>query len=253
MNEPPPPLAVTRAPTRGRRAVVLVAALAGAALTARLGVWQLDRAAQKLALGAAIESRGRLPVLPQAALATTPQAAEPQHWRRVALHGRWLAARTIYLDNRQMDGHPGFFVVTPLVLGPADAVLVQRGWLPRSQAERTALPPLATPAGEVEVQGLIAPPPSRLYEFAHEASGPIRQNLDLDTASREIGLPLRPLSVWQTDDAASVGDGLTRHWPRPAVDVSTHYGYAFQWFAFCALITGLYVWFQLLRPRLRAR
>jgi len=42
-----------------------------------------------------------------------------------------------------------------------------------------------------------------------------------------------------------------REWPRPAVDVQKHYGYAFQWFALCALMAGLYVWFQLVRPRLR--
>ena len=38
----------------------------------------------------------------------------------------------------------------------------------------------------------------------------------------------------------------------PAADVHKHYGYAFQWFALCALIVGLYVWFQLIRPRRRA-
>jgi surfeit locus 1 family protein len=46
------------------------------------------------------------------------------------------------------------------------------------------------------------------------------------------------------------GDGLLRQWPKPAVDIQKHYGYAFQWFALCALLAGLYVWFQLLRPRL---
>jgi surfeit locus 1 family protein len=232
---------------------VLVAAVAGAALTARLGFWQLDRAAEKTALAASIESRSRLPELPMTALAATPAEAEAQHWRKVRLHGRWLAAHSVFLDNRQMDGRPGFFVVTPLQIGPGDAVLVQRGWAPRNQEVRSALPPVATPAGEVEVLGLIAPPPSRLYEFGHEASGPIRQNLDLAAASREFGITLRPLSIWQLEAAANPDDGLARHWPVAAVDVSTHYGYAFQWFALSALVAGLYVWFQLIRPRLRQR
>ena len=39
-----------------RRAVVLVAAVMVAALTARLGVWQLDRAGQKERLQAAIDA-----------------------------------------------------------------------------------------------------------------------------------------------------------------------------------------------------
>jgi surfeit locus 1 family protein len=250
----PAPLVVA-APGRSRRraAAVLVAAVAGAALTARLGFWQLDRAAEKTALATSIESRSRLPELPMTALAATPAEAEAQHWRKVRLHGRWLAAHSVFLDNRQMDGRPGFFVVTPLQIGPGDAVLVQRGWAPRNQEVRSALPPVATPAGEVEVLGLIAPPPSRLYEFGHQVSGPIRQNLDLAAASREFGITLRPLSIWQLEAAANPGDGLARHWPVAAVDVSTHYGYAFQWFALSALVAGLYVWFQLIRPRLRQR
>jgi surfeit locus 1 family protein len=230
-----------------------VAALAGTVLTARLGAWQLDRAAQKTALAADIEARSQQAPLALSALGETPAQVEAQHWRRVTLHGRWLAAHTVYLDNRQMDGRAGFLVVTPLQVGAGDAVLVQRGWVPRNQEVRTALPPIPTPPGEVQVQGLIAPPPTRLYEFAHEASGPIRQNLDLATSSRELGMKLRPLSIWQTDDATTASDGLTRHWPAPAVDVSVHYGYAFQWFALGALIAGLYVWFQLVRPRLAQR
>jgi surfeit locus 1 family protein len=34
--------------------------------------------------------------------------------------------------------------------------------------------------------------------------------------------------------------------------VQKHYGYAFQWFALCALIGGLHVWFRIIRPRRKA-
>jgi surfeit locus 1 family protein len=105
-----------------------------------------------------------------------------------------------------------------------------------------------TPTGEVTVEGRIAPPPARLYEFEHGGGGRIRQNLDLDAFARETGLALAPFSVLQQGTAA---DSLRRDWPVPAVDVHTHWGYAFQWFALCALIIGLYVWFQLVRPRRR--
>ena len=32
------------------------------------------------------------------------------------LQGRWQAEHTVYLDNRQMQGRPGFYVLTPLLL-----------------------------------------------------------------------------------------------------------------------------------------
>ena len=234
---------------------MLLAALVLAGVGARLGVWQLQRGAEKVALQATLDSRAALPPIGQRELSALPAVVSAQQYRRVVLRGRWLAAHTVFLDNRQLHGRPGFFVVTPLVW-PGGAVLVQRGWVARDNDQRTRLPAIATPAEvEVEVGGRIAPPPARLYEFAGAESGAIRQNLDLAAFSREIGVALLPLSVLQDDapGAAPAGDGLLRQWPRPAVDVHKHYGYAFQWFAICALTAGLYVWFQIVLPRRRRR
>jgi surfeit locus 1 family protein len=239
------------APRRGRRRAVatLIATLVGVALAARLGVWQLDRAAQKVALQTNLEARSREPALDNLALARAPLAAEAQHYRRAGVRGRWLAGRTVFLDNRQMDGRVGFFVVTPLALEPgAGVVLVQRGWAPRDFATRAALPQVVTPEGAVAVEGIVAPAPSRLFEFADAASGPIRQNLEIASFARETGLDLLPLSILQQDGAGAVADGLARHWPAPATDVQKHYGYAFQWFAIAAGIAFLYVWHRFLRP-----
>ena len=236
----------------GRTTAVLVATLVGVAATANLGAWQLRRAAQKIALESALDSRASMPAISTGELAASTALAEPQRYRPVQLRGRWVAGQTVFLENRQMESRVGFYVITPLRLaGRSDAVLVQRGWVPRDLRDRTLLPRVPTPDGDVDVIGHIAPPPARLYEFAAAASGVIRQNLDVPSFAAESGLTLLPLSVQQDDAASTRGDGLLRRWSRPAVDVQKHYGYAFQWFALCALMTGLYVWFQLVRPRLR--
>ena len=231
-----------------RAVVVLIAAATGVAVTASLGAWQLSRAEEKTALRSALEQRAAQPEIPAAGLARTPAEAQAQLHRHVRLRGRWLDAHTVYLDNRQMNGAPGFYVVTPLALAEGDAVLVQRGWVPRNVADRSVLPPISTAAGPVEIRGRIAPSPSRLYEFSREETGAIRQNLDIAGYSRETGISLRPVSVQQLDVEGQANDGLLRQWPRPALDVFKHHGYAFQWFALSALIAGLYVWFQLLVP-----
>ena len=224
-----------------RRLIVLLATVAGCAVTARAGFWQLDRAAQKVALQQSIEAQGKLPALDNKALPGDLH-------RRVLLTGHWLADKTVYLDNRPLDGRTGFFVVTPLALeGRADAILVQRGWLPRNMQDRTVLPPLDTPAGTVTVEGMLLAAPSRLYEFSSAASGAIRQNLEPAAYAQEIHRPLLPQTVQQTGPA----DGLKRDWPAPDLGLQKHYGYVFQWFALCALILGLYVWFQILKPRKR--
>src|SRR5690606_19695878 len=126
------------------------------AATARLGVWQLDRAAQKMAIERTLAERTRMPALPAGVLARDAAALAPQLHRRIAVSGRWLAQHTIYLDNRPLDGRAGFIVVTPLLLGPHDAVLVQRGWAPRDRADRARVPAASLPPGEVRLEARIA-------------------------------------------------------------------------------------------------
>jgi surfeit locus 1 family protein len=236
----------------GRRgkAVVLAAAIMAAAGTARLGVWQLGRAAEKEALQLKLEARSGLPALTAEGLAQDPERVKEQEHRRVHLRGEWIASATVFLENRQMNGRPGFYVLTPLRLeGRSDAVMVQRGWAPRDLLDRRAVPQVGSPAGTVDVLGKLALPPSKMYELGESEPGRIRQNVELAEFSREIGVPLRPLSVMQADSPATAGDGLLREWYMPSLGLQKHHGYAFQWFALSALITGLYVWFQLIRPR----
>jgi surfeit locus 1 family protein len=228
--------------------LLTLATALGIAVTAALAQWQMDRAAQKLALQAAIVNQRALP--PVGAEALTAQGSALVH-RSVVLSGTWVGQHTVFLDNRQMRGRPGFYVVTPLRLeGSNRVVVVQRGWVPRNFVAREQVPSIETPPGVVEVRGRIAPAPAKLYEFDGAASGPIRQNLDLGAFATETGLALLPLSVQQMGTAS---EGLLREWPQAASGVDKHYGYAFQWAALCGLIAILYVWFQFIAPRRRPR
>lgn len=243
---------MTRWTVGWRRAVILVAAVAGMAATWSLGRWQLSRAAQKEALQAVTAERQHLPALDGVTLAAHPEPAEAAKLlhRAVSLRGTWVADRTVYLDNRVMDRRTGFYVLTPLRLaGRSDVVLVQRGWIPRNFENRQALPPITTPTGEVQIEGRVAEAASRAYALGADGSGPIRQNLDLDAFRLETGLPLASLVVWQTGEPS---DGLLRQWPEPNSGVDKHYGYAFQWFGLCALIALLVLWFQVVRPLRRS-
>jgi surfeit locus 1 family protein len=229
---------------------ISLVALAVVGITTALGGWQLGRAHQRLALEhALVRQQQRAPVGEQALLGTTAAAELLQ--RPIVIRGTWVAQHTVLLDNRQMDGKVGFFVVTPLLLaGSGQPVLVERGWVQRNFERREALPPIATPAGVVTVHGRIAPPPAKLYDFGGPSIGVIRQNVDLPRFRAETGLPLLGLAVRQT--GAEPADGLLRDWPEPASGADTNYGYAFQWWALAALTAILYVWFQLIAPRRKA-
>lgn len=263
----------------GRFWLITIAAVLTVAATVSLGRWQLSRAAQKEALQADIDAQKLRPALTQAEFLALPQPSDALH-RPVRLRGLWLTPQTVYLDNRQMHGTPGFYVLTPFALeGTEQAVMVQRGWIQRNFVDRTQLGPVETPAGIVEVTGLIEPPPSHLLELgtpaaaqapapaasspaaaasapaapapAAEGYSPIRQNLDLEAFRAETRLPLRTDVSLQENGPAS--EGLQRDWPAPALGLERHYGYAFQWFGLSALVVILYVWFQFITPFRRSR
>ncbi|CAA2108303.1 SURF1 family protein [Variovorax paradoxus] len=264
----------------GRFWVITLAAVLTVAGTVSLGRWQLSRAAQKEALQASIDAEKLKPPLTQAEFLALGKASDAMH-RPVRLRGLWLTPQTVYLDNRQMHGTPGFYVLTPFALeGTEQTVMVQRGWIQRNFVDRTQLGAVETPAGIVEVTALIEPPPSHLLELgsaatapaqaasaaappapaasaptgptpAVEGYSPIRQNLDLEAFRAETKLPLRTDVSLQQNGAAS--EGLQRDWPAPALGLERHYGYAFQWFGLSALVVILYVWFQFITPFRRAR
>ncbi len=248
---------------------ITVATLLAIAATASLGQWQLSRAAQKEALQASIDAQAQRTALDQQTFIATRTVDEMLH-RPVQLRGLWLDSQTVYLDNRQMRGVPGFYVLTPFALeGSNETVMVQRGWIQRNFESRTQLQPIQTPAGLVDVVARIEPPPSHLLELGKsktavpvaeagsagkppaERSSPIRQNLDLEAFRVETGLPLRTdLSLQQT---GTPSEGLQRDWPAPALGVERHYGYAFQWFGLSVLVAFLYVWFQFIAPRRKGK
>ncbi len=238
--------------SRARTWIAAGAAALGVAVTAALGAWQLGRAHEKEALAAAVQAHGSAEPLPQQVLLGADRGSFLH--RPVRLRGRWAAEHTVFLDNRQMEGKVGFNVATPLLLaGSGGAVLVQRGWAPRNFQDRTQLPRVETPAGEVELTARIAPPPAKLYQFGSAGSGPIRQNLELAPFAAESRLPLLTDVTVQQTGAAS--EGLLRNWPVAGGGrgPETNYGYAFQWWSLSALIAILYAWFQFIQPRRRAR
>ena len=229
---------------RTRFWMITALALLAAGVTASLGTWQLARAAQKEALQASVASQTQLPELDGATL-LGPLDPRSLINRRITLTGQWLADKTVFLDNRPMNAKVGFYVVTPLQLqGSHLSVLVQRGWVARNFEDRLRVPHIDAPTGQVQVSGLIAPPPAKLYELGAAQPGPIRQNLDVAAYSAETGLTLAPVSVQQL---GGFSEQLLREWPKPGLGIDKHYGYAFQWFGLSALLAILYVWFQIVR------
>jgi cytochrome oxidase assembly protein ShyY1 len=238
-----------------RAVVPTLAALALVAVTVSLGNWQMRRADEKRALHARHEAASRDAVVRVPAGDLDPASLEG---RRVVARGELLPRWTVFVDNRTHKGIAGFYVLSPLrMTGSERHVLVLRGWVASDPRQRSRLPDLATPAGEVEIEGIAQLDLEHVLELGRSAPpGPqdrLWQNADVASFARWSGLAMQPLVVRETV-APRVGaderdDGLVRDWPDPGSGVEKHLGYAFQWYALAVLAAGLWARFVLFGRR----
>ena len=205
-----------------------------------LGFWQLDRAAQKRQLNAALETRRKLPAL---SLNGTLPKDDAWEFRKVVARGRYLVDKTVLIENRKHRGQTGFHVITPLKIDGSDRiVLVNRGWISRERIAAEAIPP--TGGETVTVHGVVnlPKPPAIVLGQVDDAGveSPHWPYLTLDHFTAWSGLRILPIEILQSPDDSS---GFVRDWPQPRFSDTMHIGYAIQWFAF-ALI-ALMVWLRL--------
>lgn len=215
--------------------LLLVPALIG------LGLWQLDRAAQKQALLDAYQARrSDLPI------AQLPPGVDGEalRFRHITLRGMLVPHRELLLDNRTYRGQAGFHLWGVLRLRDGRGVLVDRGWLPLGPS-RQQLPPLPERSGAMTVTGVLDRPPAPGLILGPDDNSAGRwprivQRIDLDALSHELGYPLAPLVI--VEDAAG-NPGLVHDWHPLAntMGPGRHQAYAVQWFAMAATLVILYL------------
>jgi surfeit locus 1 family protein len=214
-----------------------VAAAIAIALFSGLGVWQLQRAAEKRAVIASLEDERR-PFL--ARLPRTPAALEDAARRRVRIAGRFEPDRQFLLDNRILEGRPGFDVLTPMLLDDGRRVLVDRGWVAAGPDRE---PVQAVGLGDDQrttVEGRLWLPEAGIALGAAVAPGETWPRLvtrvDFTALETALGERLVPAVIRAHGDAS----WLFR--PRdlqPRFGPMRHYGYAFQWFALALTVLAV--------------
>ena len=213
-----------------------LAALFMLLLTAYLGHWQLNRADTKTQLQARYDAMQHDPatVLPGGAM-----AANALLYRKVELRGQFDLVHQIYIDNRILNSVAGYYVVTPFHDRLSGAnVLVNRGWL-SAGSDRSYLPPVSAPQGEVRIEGIVINPVSRYLELSKQAvHGSVWENLDYPKYAATLPYAVQPILILQLNDT---GDALKREWDRPDAGAAMHLGYAVQWFGLTAAILIIYV------------
>jgi surfeit locus 1 family protein len=226
----------------GRTVLALAAGVLVTVITVALGSWQTRRGDLKEAIQArwnAAENVAPVELRTEDDVVGVGSALP----RRVTLRGEFIAAATVFVDNRTLDGAAGFQVITPLRLAGGTSVLIDRGWLPRDLRDPSRHPALTTPTGEVTIDGIAVARVPHLLELASlplPALPGIWPNLEFEDFERVSRLPVARLIVQQSSDA---GDGLRRVRARPATDVEKHRGYALQWYSLAVLSAALTLYF----------
>ncbi|MEF3367193.1 SURF1 family protein [Methylocystis sp. 9N] len=209
-----------------------VAAALAFALLVGLGVWQLRRLDEKEALIARIEQRAS-----EAAQAIPPQdewpALRPENYdfKRVRATGRFVAGRDALIFAPPPEGasrEPGYLALTPFALAQGGVVLVDRGFLPGSQAADASL--RAAPSGELAFEALMRAPQGRnFFTPADEPKKGVFYTRDPAAIAAALGqTAAAPFTLSLL--APLAGDGL-RPIPQGAPSiVNNHLSYAITWF-----------------------
>lgn len=225
---------------RTRWLAALLAVLATAAL-AGLGLWQLDRAAQKKSMAGRMKERAEAPPRPVARLT---QMEDPAHYP-VEDRGRFDNRFSILVDNRIRDGRAGYYLLTLFHTRSGEDVLVNRGWLPRGP-DRQTLPDIPEVNGEVRIRGHAHVQEEKNLVLREDRLAqedwPLRvQRIDRAALERHLEVELAPFIVRLAPDTGPQrGAQLPREWPQRRMGPQRHYAYAVQWFAMAALTPVLF-------------
>jgi surfeit locus 1 family protein len=219
---------------------VTLAVLALMLVLARLGVWQLDRLAERRAanaqLAAALASSYIFINDDLTALAGQPpgEVSSDLANRDVFLQGEYDFAEQRVLVLQNYQGQPGVHLITPLVLDSGAAVLVDRGWIPDTEYAAGHL--FDDTAGPQDVSGYIALTETLRRQTAESVApaspGAEIFRVDVAALAEELPYPLVPYYV-----RLSPQEELDRTLPiagAKEIDLSEgpHLGYALQWFIF---------------------
>ena len=196
-----------------RRWIPLVLAGLIAVVCVRLGLWQLDRLAQRKARNATIEAGFRASPIPvELAVAST---ARPQRFRRVVASGRWNYQRESAIPGRTRNGSPGVHIVTAMTPdeGGKD-ILVNRGWVYSPDARSVDLARWRE-GDSARVTGYVDQPPASVQAESDE----LYLVALADSAASPTGAESRPARLSAP----------------PFGDQGPHLNYAVQWFSFAAI------------------
>ncbi|NNC76634.1 MAG: SURF1 family protein [Woeseiaceae bacterium] len=213
---------------------VLVVQFAG------LSAWQISRGMEKLDQRSAYSA--------EAGYSNFHDGAEVRAYQPLKASGSWQPDQQFVLDNIIFNSRNGYYVLTPLELKPgAPLLIVNRGWTPKSgpTPDLAAIAEtIALDKSQVTVRGRVGALPRAGMRMGDAilpgdtwpvvALYPTAADLE-----SKLEHPIQPFVLLMDPDES---DGFVRHWVPEEMGPGKHFGYALQWFAMGAVLTGLLIW-----------
>ena len=229
--------------------------IAGAAVLARLGVWQLDRLAQRRLFNARVQAQTAQPQLQLTGDALSADLVNMEY-RSVVVRGQYDFSRQVALRNQAWDNQGGVQLLTPLKIeGTNTYVLVERGWVPGIESTPADWRQYDEP-GSVEVRGIIRRSQSkpdfgrRLDPLPAPGSSPLElwYFANVEGIAAQLPYTLLPVYVQQAPNPAWTS---LPYRSLPVLDLTEgpHMSYALQWFSFSALLLVGYPFYVRKRER----
>lgn len=220
-----------------------------------LGFWQLHRHQHRVAQNTLIADNLKAEPVPVTEL-TSPGHTVPRadFWRQVEATGRFDTTHEVVVRRRtNSDETVGFHVLTPFVLADGRAVLVNRGWIPFGDDQRSFPDIPAAPKGEITVVGRLKADETTGTSGIKELSDlPDRQVMLINSEQRARSLGRTVLGGYIEQTAPAAPGDSPQQIPEPdSGSIGAHMAYAVQWWLFTA---GVPVgWVVLVRRERRDR
>jgi surfeit locus 1 family protein len=221
-------------------ATILV--VAGVAVLARLGIWQLDRLHQRRAFNARVTAQISQPPLELTGNALRADLNQMEY-RTAAVTGIYDPSEEIALRNQYYKDQWGVHLVTPLKISGSDqAILVDRGWIPGDVYQsgnwgQFTEPGLVTVRGVIRLSQSKAELGRRTDPTPSPGEGLLKtwNFVNIPRLSEQVSSSLLPVYIQQVPDPAW---SSLPYRTQPELDLSEgpHLGYAFQWFIFAAIL-----------------
>jgi len=199
-----------------------------------LGIWQIERAANKEGLLQDFNSEQESP--------PTRLTSQSPNWSRVFVDGVFDSSRQILIDNQIHNGKVGYKIFTPFRFDENKIVLVDRGWIGQGQS-RSDLPQLNILEKKSRIIATVTSPEQGVLagsELLTNEWPRVSQSKAVEVIASAFNEPILDIVLVLDPGSSQITEFIQI---KPfAITPVKHYGYAMQWFTMSIVLLGMFLY-----------